>query len=197
MGMFSGVGKAEKPRGSGVYIKDGSYIVRIDKVKAFQNRKEEKRFGVEMTILKVLNAGGMGDPVGHKAGEQVSWVLKPSYDQFLTHVRGLVECAFGCDFDQMSDEDAEAACVAVCAEEGDAPQPLAGSVCRLVNQMITTQAGNPFVVVNWAEEIDPRTLKDLLGESGIAKLYPKDQLAELEALCADRDEEDKLDAEEA
>lgn len=185
MGMFKGVGGADKPKNGGNYIKDGKYLLRIDNVKAFENRKGDKRVAVEGTIVKVLDAGSMG---GHRVGEQVCQMLNPSWDQFLSHVRGIVECAMRCDFDQMTPAQAEEACNDVVGES----QPLAGTICELNCSLTLTKSDKEFVVIRWQREIDPRTV--LNGEAGIPeadleRLYPADQRAELEMLAEMRAEE--------
>ena len=47
MGSFSGVGKATKFNQGGVFFEPGNYVIRVEKVKAFESRNEEECFCVD------------------------------------------------------------------------------------------------------------------------------------------------------
>lgn len=188
MGLFKGVGGADRPITRLPFLKDGQYVVRIDEVVVFKARNKGEMVKANMTVLAVRDPGETGDPPGHRVGEQVCWLLMPEWDLFLTNMRGMIECAFRCDFSEMSEEAAEKAC----EDATSNAQPLAGTICEVHGSLILTKGeGKPFTAVRWMREIDPRTLGEEIGDEAIAKVYPGKQIEELMLLCQMRDEEEK------
>lgn len=61
-----------KPGGDGRYLPAGEFVVRIDKVKLFENRKRKPRFGLEFTIEE-------SDQPGVKEGES-NWSIVHALD---------------------------------------------------------------------------------------------------------------------
>jgi hypothetical protein len=185
--LFGGVKGAKGPS-DGNYFKDGTYIVRIDRVKIFDNRKDQTKVAVEATVLSVVEEGTQG---GHRVGDQVSQIMDPKWDLFLGIFKSFVECAMRCDFADMEDDEAEAACDMVCGED----QPLSGVICRVVNRIVTTKQDTNFTKVTWTDEIAPGEAIELMSPKALAVCYPGEKATILQAEAEARAQQDAASAE--
>lgn len=177
MGLFSGIAQASS-RFEANYMKQGHYLVRIDKVKAAKNRSKQDYVAIEGTVLYAY-PDGQGDlTMWHKVGEQASDVISSKhFDMFLSKFKTFAERATNQDFKGMDDSKVEQICEALTGEH----QPVAGLVMEVNARKVITKGNNVEIVSpSWrgqvpvseiAQILDAETIERFLGgEAGLQAL---------------------------
>lgn len=133
-----------KATGGGVYLKPGSYLVRVDRVEQNRSRKHEDMFIVEMTIALSNNAL-------HPAGSRPSWVCNlTKHESAMGNVKGFAATLFGIDPSDEATVNAQIVPHVMAALCGPA-QPKRGTILSVtVTEVPTKKAGGVFSKHQWA-----------------------------------------------
>jgi hypothetical protein len=142
MGMFAGI-KESKTQEGGVYFLPGLYVVRIDKVKVGETRKEEQFFVVETTILE-------SDNPERRPGSSCSWMTLDRFDGFLGSVKSFVAVATDSDPDEVDEAGVEMLV--------SNANPLMGTILRVEALNIKTRSQRDFTKVTF-KPATPEQLK--------------------------------------
>ena len=179
-GLFKGIGTA-KPMLDSEYIKPGRYLVRIDKTKFFQNRKKINRFGVEMTVVHVIDdAAGQG----HRLGNSVTYIFRPESDYFQGEMKAFISCVLGIPHESISEDDITEAGVEMFVKD---EKILTGSVLEFTARTIVTTKDNDFTRVAFNRLLTAKEAIATLPEAIRTAFFPNQYLerrAEAEAAAA-------------
>jgi len=186
--IFAGI-DAAKPVGDSSYFKPGSYLVRVDRVKQFQNRKGIACVAVEATNLAVLEEYPGHQP--HMIGESVTALYSRASDYFLSETKAFAMSALGvADGDEVTAEVLDAIC-------DPKDQVLAGTLMRVdVTQRMKRDATQEEIkagrahynIVRWKSRVWAADAAEAIGADAIGKLYPGDAWQQLLAKeAAERD----------
>lgn len=128
---------AAQPTEGGIYLNEGTYLVRIEALKMLRTRKGADAFVAEFQILESTSANNL-----RPAGTTASWFVDLNNDAGPGNVKAFLAALFGANVDEV---DAESAMAAV----SDA-QPGKGRVVHCQVTAITTKAGKPFSKHVWS-----------------------------------------------
>ncbi len=126
MGIFDGIGNAPMPN-SGLYFKDGTYLVEIMACRTGESRKPGAGAycAVEATVLEVL----VDYEGGNVVGERVNWVVMMRWaETALSNLKGFI-------------------CAAVSADEGEEIDP--DIITPEMAEMVFGGEGDDFTKVVW------------------------------------------------
>lgn len=179
---FTGLGEAKSRRNSS-FLRPGTYILRVNRVKLDQNRTGQVFLAVEMTCLHVVQE----DPgfKAHVPGEEVSHLLWQRHDSFLGNVRGAIAGIGGTSVDEVDDGDA----VLVTSDA----QPLANVIVEAQATNQITKSGGDFTVVSY-RAIDEDEIVATLTEAELRRFFPDGSPAPVAQEEAPGDEEPNEEA---
>lgn len=164
-GLFKGIGSA-RPMLDSEYIKPGRYMVRIDKTKFFQNRKKINRFGVEMTVVHIIdNAQGQG----HSIGNSVTYIFRPESDYFQGEMKAFISCVLGIPHEQITEDDITEAGVEMFVKD---EKILTGSVLEFTARNVVTQKDTDFTRVAFNRVLPAAEALTVLPENIVASFFP-------------------------
>jgi hypothetical protein len=157
------------------YLRGGHYWLAIRQCKVGEDRKFNKFFAVEFTVVRVLDDN---NGAGHVAGDEVSWMVKRTSDYFLREVKGFIAAVTGLPSDEIDAPE----CEEVCAMDGDNPQPLKYAIVEVRGNDNPVERENGQVTLYWRG----RFIKEIPLMEAIEKI--EDEAALLKAM----DGEDNL-----
>jgi len=140
--FFAGIGAAPMPH-SGIYPKDGQYLVQVEAIKVGTSSKGDGDYiAVELTVLDVL----VEYEGSNRAGERISWVVMKKHGlTALSNLRGFFVALLDCAPEDLTDDTCEEAC----ADDGE---DLKGTHLEMTATTITTKRGTPFTKCTWSPE---------------------------------------------
>jgi hypothetical protein len=173
MSLGQRVGSAPPPRGAGVYLNQGDYLIVIHAMKTFQSKNPRTRghnmVVVEGQIAEVLVShpaisGPAPFAASNRVGESISVIYNVDKNEYgISDVRGLMGAA--CGFDPADPTiTAQQWATAVDSAVAGSGTTLAGAVVRATAVGKVTQAGTPFVQIMWSsvdEAIEKRVIASL------------------------------------
>lgn len=170
MGLFDGIEEA-KASFDAQYLREGHYLLRIDRVKADQTRAKDEFLAVEMTVLHTY-MDGFGDPAKwHKPGEAVSHLMMKKHDSFLGNVKAMLSALMGVHESEVTKQD----CIDVSGEG----QPMAGMVIEVTARTIMTRQQKPFTKITYNREFPAKDIEDILDPKMLAAYFPGETLADM------------------
>lgn len=181
MGTFSGVDKARFNEG-GIYFlpatvtvggkeeyAPANYLVLVDAVKLFKDRKDAKMFIVETTIL-------YSEVATRKPGTTCSWVVPESWETFLGNVKHFAAIANDIDPSEVDEAGLE---MIVSAEN-----PVQGTLLALTASNIVTKVKKSnFTKIVWRQPTD-EDVEKAISDYGRRNVKVPDILAELRKTTA-------------
>lgn len=169
-----GGGKLKEARASldSNWLREGHYVMRIDRVKLDQNRKEQTGFFIEMTCLHAYSAYEEVPP--HTPGDNPTQAIWAHFDSFLGNVKHFISRAVGVPATEVDETHVDL----VTADD----QPLSGTVMEVKGRTIMTQRNKPFNKVTYVREIAAKELKALLSEKVKTEFFPDNLLDQMEEL---------------
>lgn len=174
MGFFKNL-KTVKLKQDFVYLGAGSYWMRVDSVTEGENRKMEKNFIVNLTVVKVLPRE-RDDPI-HSVGQEISHYIKVSGNEYAeANVADFFCGVMGCKPEELTDGVEEWAI--------DKSQPLKGMVVELRNRVITTKKGNLFTSIHYVREVPAEEVLTKLDSDAIQRFFPNGYLDKIVAAKA-------------
>lgn len=135
MSIFDKIGEAKVSQ-EGNWVRPGKYTATIVAVKMVKKFNGDQFVAIEMKIVSVLDDA---DGAGHKAGEDVTHLLKASNPSFLGNFKQFASTALGCDADDLGKPEADKITSDV--------QPLAGIEIGFNARQKPTKAGKVFTLV--------------------------------------------------
>lgn len=166
--------KNAKARVDSNWIRPGHYLMRIDRVKLDQNRKDETMMFIEMTPVHVYDND---DGAGHRVGEAVSHGLMKKHDAFLGNVKAFLAAAMGCPAEEIGEDE-------ILAVLDDDEGVLNGTVVEVFAKEIVTKANRPFTSVKYRREVPALELLEILSEETQKLYFPDDELQKIAAADA-------------
>ncbi len=136
--IFDGIESA-KVSGAGNWVRPGKYTAEIVATRLTKKFTGEQFLAIEMKIASVIQA----DDEGHKAGEDITHLLKVANPSFLGNFKQFASIALGCDADEVGKAEADR----IASDE----QPLAGIVVAFTARQVPTKAGGQYTKVLYAE----------------------------------------------
>jgi len=170
--MFTGIRDA-KAQMDANYMRPGIYWSRIDRVRVDISRKQEAFVAIEQTVIHILDDD---DAKGHKKGENVTHMLMPKHDLFLSNMKGFIAGALSMNVDDITETEAMSCC--------GVEQPLTGTVIECRNRQIQTKAGNPFTVIKYEREVPASELLQVLPPIDQENFFPGGALTRIAQLQA-------------
>lgn len=164
MGTFSGMAGAKRGFVSNP-LKDGDYVVRIDKCSHFEAKQTGEKFKVDVTILAV-NRGSM------KEGEvaSVTYSKQHGLDLFLGNIKGFIAGVMNVPDDAVGENE-----TLQCLE----PQNiLAGTVARVRADARASKKKDErgenfsYQVYTWHPSLDKAEIEKALGPDRVKKHFP-------------------------
>jgi hypothetical protein len=164
MGSFQGMSNARRGFASNA-LKEGDYVVRIDKCENFEARQTGEKYKVTLTILAVTSGS-------HKEGEVVTTTFSRNHglDIYLGNIKGFIAGVLG-----QPDE-------AVGENEAIKTLEPHNEMCGLVTRVRsierqgkkTDEKGNPYsyCVYTWSPCLSPEDIKSTLGPERIKRFFP-------------------------
>jgi hypothetical protein len=138
MSIFDKIGDAKVGQ-DGNWVRPGNYTARIDGVKLVKKFNGEQFVAIEMHVLSAIDND---DGNGHKAGEDITHLLKVQNPSFLGNFKQFASTALECDPDDLGKAEADR----VTSDE----QPLAGIEIAFKARQVPTKAGGQFTKVMYS-----------------------------------------------
>jgi hypothetical protein len=143
------------------YMRAGKYLIRIDRVKEFFNRKQVFCWALEATVLHVFDDH---QETGHGVGEIVTHYVESTSDYFLKDIKGAVVAALKCNPNDVDEDDL----LGIADEE----QPLAGFVLPYQGSPKTSQKGTDYTVIRYQPSWDIEQVRKILDPKRFAEFFP-------------------------
>lgn len=144
MGRFSKVAKADV-NGGGKWFVEGSFIVRVEKLKEVQSRQNDDLLFVECTVVETSTPK-------NDVGTRASYCMKINSDSFGGNMKAFVAATQGIDpedseeLDKIPDDEWEPLCEYAVHKD----QPLRGTYLQLTTmEIITKKEKKPYTVHKW------------------------------------------------
>ena len=178
--IFSGM-KDAKMRVDANYVAPGHYYFHINKCKTAENRKGDAFAAVEMTAVHVLDDD---NGAGHKAGEDVTWLIMVKNDFFASDILTFICNILGEDPNELSEDDRISAAEQVFATDDDKDhgQPLAGTVVEVKGRNVKLKdSGKDFTKVSFVRSVPASELLERIDDKIKDRYFPNDVLEKLAA----------------
>jgi hypothetical protein len=158
--MFDGIQQAKVATQTN-YIKQGTYVCKIDRVKQLQTRKNEDAVAIELTVCAVVDNN---NGAGHSPAEEVTDFKKRSNDYFLGEMKQFVSKALKCDEADITAQH----CQRICSPD----QPLSGLLIYVKATTRTSDKGSVYTVVRYGDRVEPAQLYGMIGPDAWQKVLP-------------------------
>jgi hypothetical protein len=139
MSIFDKIGEAKVSQ-EGNWVRPGKYTATIAGVKMVKKFNGDQFVAIEMKIVSVLDDA---DGSGHKAGEDVTHLLKVANPSFLGNFKQFASIALGCDADDVGPAESDR----ITSDE----QPLSGIEVGFNARQKPTQKGGVFTLVMYSD----------------------------------------------
>ena len=181
MSLFAGLGAAQAEAKSEYFSRDGVYWVKIQKVKAGENKNKIPNYGIETQVVHVED----GDENSHRLGANLTDMHSRASDYFLPGVKGFLQGVTNSLDSDYSAEEWEALAEQTVSDEN----PLAGVVCRVEVKVVETKQGSPFTKVIWHNSPSMEQVRDTLSDDEKKQFYPNFDWEA--AIAAENEDEDE------